>query len=79
MIYFKEYWNKVIDDRTAPFGRRVLKDEYELHREWQHTGELQELKKRVKNNPRMTIHADHIREDCGREFGIHSYRIITGQ
>ena len=78
MIIAKQYWNKVVDDPTAPFGTRVL-PEYEIHSQWK-CGEdkyFPELKARKRNNPRFTIHRNKIVEDCGRQYGIHSYIEIT--
>ena len=72
MIQVTEYWNKVVDDPVAPFGRKVL-PEYEIHRQSTMDSDFKELKARFKNHPRMTIHPDKIVEDNGRYYGIHSY------
>ena len=75
MLRITEYWNKVICDKSAPFGTRVL-PEYEIKRELTIEGNLSELKKRWRGHPRMTINHDSIIEDFGRSYGIHSYNII---
>ena len=76
MIRVTEYWNKIIDDKSAPFGKRVL-PEYEIHRQFNMDSDFELLKKRWQNNSKMTIEADKITEDKGKNYGIHSYVIIT--
>ena len=76
MIEIIEYWNKVVNDSNAPFGTRVIRDEYEIKTQYRMDSNLDELKRRWKNHPEMTIHQDKIIEDCGRVYGIHSYREI---
>ena len=73
MLKAIEYWNKVIDDKSQPFGTKVLRDEYEIKSTWTINNTLENLKKRYKNHPRMTIKDDCIIEDKGRQYGIHSY------
>ena len=75
MIKVTEYWNKVVDDPTSPFGRRVL-PEYEVKSQWRTKADLDELKTRWKDHPRMAIEGDRIIEDKGRYFGIHSYLLM---
>jgi hypothetical protein len=72
MIQITEYWNKVIDDPSAPFKRKVSPD-YEIHRQFTIEGDLNTLKKQWKNHPRITIENDKITEDKGKCYGIHSY------
>jgi len=76
MIKVTTYWNKVVDDPSAPFGRRVTKD-YVIKDERFIDNTLEDLKKRWKGHPRMTIYPDKIVEDMGRYYGIHSYSEIT--
>jgi len=76
MILITQYWNKIIDDPSAPFGTRVL-PEYEVKSQCKIDGTLEDLKKRWKKNPRMTIDPDRITEDLGKYFGIHLYQVIT--
>lgn len=77
MITITEYWNKVVDDESNPLGTRVIPDEYEVKSRRKIDGTLSELKRRWKNNSRMTITKDKITEDLGRYYGIHSYIEIT--
>ena len=76
MIQVTEYWNKIIDDKSAPFGTKVL-SEYEIYRQYTMDSDFELLKKRWKNNSKMTIEADKITEDKGKYYGIHSYVVIT--
>lgn len=77
MLTITEFWNKVIDDKNSPFGRRVLKGEYEVRREYHVDNTLKELKKRWKGNKFMEFHKDYIKEDRkSAPYGIHSYTII---
>jgi hypothetical protein len=78
MIEVTQYWNKVIDDDSAPFGTRVLK-EYEIKSRYKLDTDFQELRKRYKNHPRMTITDDLITENNGSYYGIHSYTEIRGE
>jgi len=75
MLEITVYWNKVIQDKTQPFGTRVLPD-YEIKTVYHVDNTLADLKKRWKGNPKMEFHKDHIKENDGKQFGIHSYRII---
>jgi len=68
----------VQDDPDAPFGTRVLPG-YEVQSEIYIEADLNDLKKRHKNHPRMEIHQDYIKEDLGRVYGIHSYCIIKSK
>jgi hypothetical protein len=72
MVEITEYWNKLTDDPSAPFGKRVL-PEYEIHRKYTMQSDFSELKTRWKDNPRMKILQDKIVEDTGKYYGIHSY------
>ena len=76
MIQITEFWNKVVDDETAPSRKRVLPGEYEIKNQYRVDGDLPDLKRRYKKHPRMTIAGDMITEDCGRSYGIHSYKEI---
>ena len=75
-IVITQYWNKIVDDPIAHFGTRVL-PEYEIKSQCKIDGTLENLKKRWKKNPRMTIEPDRITEDMGKYFGIHLYQVIT--
>jgi len=75
MIQVTHFWNKVVDDDTAPFGRRVT-NEYVVKEQYRINNTLADLKKRWKGHPRMTILPDKIIEDMGRYYGIHSYSEI---
>lgn len=74
MIQATKYWNKVIKNPSKPFKTEVLK-EYKIKSKWTFGGSLNDLKKRIKDHPRMTIHENKIIEDKGRYYGIHSYII----
>lgn len=76
MVTITLYWNKVVKDPTEPFGNRVL-PEYDVKSQTRIDGTLKDLKKRWKNHPRMTIEPDRIVEDFGKQYGIHSYQVIT--
>ncbi|MFH1012500.1 MAG: hypothetical protein V1760_02015 [Candidatus Peregrinibacteria bacterium] len=73
MIEIVEYWNKVEPDNAA--GTRVLR-EYEIKRQYKIDSDFSELKSRWRQHPKMTIKPDVIIEDCGRQYGIHSYKEI---
>lgn len=77
MIRATTYWNKVIKDSSAPFGTKVIPDEYEIKDQQNIDNTLEDLKKRWKGHKRMTINQNSIIEDLGRYYGIHSYRVIT--
>ena len=72
MIQATEYWNKVSKYEGFPFGIKPL-PEYEIKSQWKIDCSFEELKKRVKNHPRMTIEDNKIIEDKGEYYGIHSY------
>lgn len=72
MIIATEYWNKVSKHERFPFGIKPL-PEYEIKSQWNIDCTIDELKKRVKNHPRMTIEENKIIEDMGKYYGIHSY------
>ena len=76
MLRVKEYWSKVVRDPSAQFGSRVL-PEYEVKATWTVDNTLEDLRKRWKNNPKMTFGDGHITEDTGTHYGIHSYIQIT--
>jgi len=72
MIQVTECWNRVVKNPSKPFKSEVLK-EYEIKSRWTLNGSLDDLKKRVKNHPRMIIKKDKIVEDTGKYYGVHSY------
>ena len=78
MIQVTEYWNKVIEDCTQPFNTRVLRDVYEVKRQFDINSDLKHLKIRFKGHPRMTIENDRIIEDKGQPQEISAQDRRTG-
>ena len=76
MIKITEYWNKLEPNNNSPFGTKVIHGEYDIKRSYIVNNTLKDLKDRWKDNPKMTIEKDRITEDCGKWYGIHSYKII---
>ena len=75
MIEITEYWNKVIDDPTQPFGTRVL-PEYEVKAVFRVNNTLEDLKTRWRKHKNIAILPDMIIDDRGKSYGIHSYAEI---
>jgi hypothetical protein len=75
MIEIKVFWNKVIDDPSQPFGTRVL-PEYQVKETFRVNNTISDLRERWKTHKNMNIQKDIIIEDCGRSYGIHTYKEI---
>jgi hypothetical protein len=75
MIEITEYWNKVVDDPTQPFGTRVT-PEYEIKATFRVNNTLADLKSRWRGHKNITIKKDMIVDDRGKSYGIHSYAEI---
>lgn len=73
MLEITKYWNKI--EPSKPLNK-VITDEYDIQTRFKIDGSLKELKERYKDHPRMEIFDDHIKEDNGKYYGIHSYTII---
>lgn len=74
MIQVIEYREKT--QRNEDGTIRVLKGEYEVISISSIDNTLDDLKKRYKDHPRMTIFSDRIVEDKGGFYGIRSYAEI---
>lgn len=76
MLQIIKYWEIVVREENphGPVVTVVKKGEYEIQHQWTTPGTLDELKKRWRNhNKRLTVFNDRIVEDCGTQYGIHSY------
>ena len=78
-----EYWNKVIDDPTAkPFGRKILRGEYEIKSRHEHPNaggwkSWEEIRKSWKRRGlQIDTKNKTARIDNGTYYGIHSYTIL---
>lgn len=77
MIQITEYWEKVDRSDEGKLGY-VRKGDYEVKSRYVINNTLDDLKDRYRGRHRFTITKDKIIEDCGRAWGIHSYKeIIT--
>lgn len=77
MIQITEYWEKTEHKEPGKFVN-VLKGQYEIKSISKINNTLADLKARYRMapNPKITVYPDRIVEDCGRRYGIHSYREI---
>lgn len=77
MIQITEYCEKT---ERKEYGKlaNVLKGQYEIKSISKINNTLANLKARYRMtpNPKITVYPDRIIEDCGRCYGIHSYREI---
>lgn len=77
MIEIIEYWEKVGNKEPGKLAN-VLKGQYKIKSISKINNTLADLKARYRMapSPKITVYPDRIVEDCGRHFGIHSYREI---
>ena len=80
-LTIETYWNKVVDDASAPFGTRVL-PEYELKDSfsWPNSGweSVSEWRKNARSMAKFIKFDDQGRAhfDLSRSYGIHSYQVV---
>lgn len=76
------YWEKVVDDKDAPLGMKVLKGDYERKSVTTYTGGGYEthkaFRKRMKSSKGFIelLAPNKAKMDIGTAWGIHSYQTV---